>query len=129
MKDCEATGTTYSSATGALVTTSDSSSLKVLSGASRRLAVVLSLSPLLIFLTLLRAFMLDVRMEFQTVSKSRYLRKAVGAIFQVVNEGNSHSEVCLRLRPPAPRPCQWMRDTTARLSAGVLGFLAPCVTV
>jgi len=42
------------------VTTSDSSSLKVLSGASRRLAVVLGLSPLLIFLTLLRAFMLGV---------------------------------------------------------------------
>jgi hypothetical protein len=32
---------------------------------------------------------------FQTVSRSSYPRKAVGAIFQVVGEGNSHSEFVL----------------------------------
>jgi hypothetical protein len=49
---------TYSTAMGAVVEASGSSSLKVLTGASRRLAVLWS--PLLILLTLLRAFMLGV---------------------------------------------------------------------
>ena len=59
------------------------------------------------------------------MSRSSYPRKAVEAIFQVVNEGNSHGEVCLRLRPLAPKPCQWMRVTAARLSAGFSGLNRP----
>lgn len=66
------------------------------------------------------------------MNRRSFPHEAVGAIFQVVGEGNSHSEVCDLTAPTHPETvsvdaCHCV--TVARLSAGLLGLCRPCEDV